>query len=191
MAYKYYNYNPSEGAAIPFAALFGLTTVIHIWQAIRTRTWYLIPFIVGGVCKSPCPPNIVHSNTHSRGNRLPLQIHQCHRNPRLDNEALRRPKRAHPPRPSPLRRFNLHASRTNYPRSQRRLHLAYSPDVANEDLRDGRCSLLFTSKRRCVPNPHLEGPSTQQEAWSNICVWQEAGCKQALPTRPKQTWARR
>lgn len=57
MAFKYYNYNPSEGAAIPFAALFGLTTVIHIWQAIRTRTWYLIPFIVGAVCRFPCPCN--------------------------------------------------------------------------------------------------------------------------------------
>ncbi|KAL2847528.1 RTA1 like protein-domain-containing protein [Aspergillus pseudoustus] len=48
MAYKYYNYNPSEGAAIPFAALFGLTTVIQIWQTIRARTWYLTPFIIGG-----------------------------------------------------------------------------------------------------------------------------------------------
>jgi hypothetical protein len=51
MAYEYYHYNPSEGAAIPFAALFALTTVVHIWQTIRARTWYMIPFIVGGVCK--------------------------------------------------------------------------------------------------------------------------------------------
>ncbi|KAI9373390.1 RTA1 like protein-domain-containing protein [Aspergillus egyptiacus] len=49
MAYQYYHYNPSEGAAIPFAALFALTTLIHIWQTLRARTWYLIPFIIGGV----------------------------------------------------------------------------------------------------------------------------------------------
>ncbi|KAL2822416.1 RTA1 like protein-domain-containing protein [Aspergillus granulosus] len=49
MAYKYYNYNPSDGAAITFAALFGLTTVIHVWQTIRARTWYLTPFIIGSV----------------------------------------------------------------------------------------------------------------------------------------------
>ncbi|KAL4953572.1 RTA1 like protein-domain-containing protein [Aspergillus filifer] len=49
MAFKYYNYNPSEGAAIPFAALFGLATLVHIWQTIRARTWYMIPFIVGGI----------------------------------------------------------------------------------------------------------------------------------------------
>ncbi|KAL4793105.1 RTA1 like protein-domain-containing protein [Aspergillus venezuelensis] len=49
MAFKYYNYNPSEGAAIPFAALFGLATLVHIWQTTRARTWYMIPFIVGGI----------------------------------------------------------------------------------------------------------------------------------------------
>ncbi|KAL3478487.1 RTA1 like protein-domain-containing protein [Aspergillus californicus] len=49
MAYKYYEYNPSEGAAIPFAALFALSTAVHIWQTIRGRTWYLIPFIIGGI----------------------------------------------------------------------------------------------------------------------------------------------
>ncbi|KAL2840614.1 RTA1 like protein-domain-containing protein [Aspergillus pseudodeflectus] len=49
MAYKYYEYNPSAGAAIPFAALFALSTAIHIWQMIRARTWYLIPFIIGGL----------------------------------------------------------------------------------------------------------------------------------------------
>ncbi|KAL5334111.1 RTA1 like protein-domain-containing protein [Aspergillus crustosus] len=49
MAYQYYHYDPSEGAAIPFAALFALTTVVHIWQAIRAKTWYMIPFIIGGL----------------------------------------------------------------------------------------------------------------------------------------------
>ncbi|KAL6232830.1 hypothetical protein BDW75DRAFT_246899 [Aspergillus navahoensis] len=49
MGYQYYMYDPSKGAAIPFAALFGLTTVVHIWQTIRNRTWYMIPFIIGGI----------------------------------------------------------------------------------------------------------------------------------------------
>lgn len=50
MGYQYYHYDPSAGAAIAFAAIFGLTTVIHIWQMIRTRTWYLTPFVIGGIC---------------------------------------------------------------------------------------------------------------------------------------------
>ncbi|KAE8140234.1 putative RTA1 domain protein [Aspergillus pseudotamarii] len=49
MGYQYYHYDPSAGAAISFAAVFGLTTVIHIWQMIRTRTWYLTPFVIGGI----------------------------------------------------------------------------------------------------------------------------------------------
>ncbi|EED22362.1 RTA1 domain protein, putative [Talaromyces stipitatus ATCC 10500] len=49
MSYKLYNYDPSSGVAIPAAALFGLATVIHIVQMIRTRSWYMIPFTIGGV----------------------------------------------------------------------------------------------------------------------------------------------
>ncbi|KAL4813002.1 RTA1 like protein-domain-containing protein [Aspergillus spinulosporus] len=49
MGYQYYMYDPSKGAAIPFAALFGLTTVVHIWQTIQNRTWYMTPFVIGGI----------------------------------------------------------------------------------------------------------------------------------------------
>ncbi|KAL4972260.1 RTA1 like protein-domain-containing protein [Aspergillus desertorum] len=49
MGYQYYMYDPSKAAAITFAALFGLTTLIHIWQTLRNRTWYMTPFIIGGI----------------------------------------------------------------------------------------------------------------------------------------------
>lgn len=52
MGYKFYNYNPSGAAAVAFAAVFGLTTVVHLWQMIRSRTWYFIPFIIGAICTS-------------------------------------------------------------------------------------------------------------------------------------------
>jgi hypothetical protein len=52
MGYQYYHYEPSVIATIPFAVLFALTSVIHIWQAIRPRTWYMIPFIIGALCMS-------------------------------------------------------------------------------------------------------------------------------------------
>jgi hypothetical protein len=51
MAYKLYKYDPSGAAAIPVAALFGLATVIHIVQMIRARSWFMIPFTIGGVCE--------------------------------------------------------------------------------------------------------------------------------------------
>ncbi|KAL5365335.1 RTA1 like protein-domain-containing protein [Aspergillus floccosus] len=48
MAYKLYHYDPSAGAAVAFAAVFGLTTVVHIVQLVRTRTWFMTAFITGG-----------------------------------------------------------------------------------------------------------------------------------------------
>ena len=46
--FKYYRYNPSLVAAIIFIVLFTLTTSFHLYQLIRTRTWYFIPLVVGG-----------------------------------------------------------------------------------------------------------------------------------------------
>ncbi|KAJ6119863.1 RTA1 domain protein [Penicillium sp. IBT 18751x] len=49
MTFKLYNYDPSGGAAVPFAALFGLATVIHVVRMIRARSWFMIPFTIGCV----------------------------------------------------------------------------------------------------------------------------------------------
>ncbi|KUJ11459.1 RTA1-domain-containing protein [Mollisia scopiformis] len=46
--YEAYRYNPSLGAAVAFVVLFTSTTTFHLYQMIRTRTWYFIPFVVGG-----------------------------------------------------------------------------------------------------------------------------------------------
>ncbi|RAK98147.1 RTA1 domain-containing protein [Aspergillus ibericus CBS 121593] len=46
--YKLYDYDPSVGAAVVFAGLFAATSVLHLFQMIRKRTWYFVPFIVGG-----------------------------------------------------------------------------------------------------------------------------------------------
>ncbi|QKX61709.1 uncharacterized protein TRUGW13939_08864 [Talaromyces rugulosus] len=52
--YKLYDYNPSEAAAIVFAAIFAVTTLAHIFQMISRRTWYFTPFIIGGLCEFLC-----------------------------------------------------------------------------------------------------------------------------------------
>lgn len=51
MTYELYNYNPSTGAAVVFAAIFALTTVVHIWQMTRARSWFFVPFVIGGCCE--------------------------------------------------------------------------------------------------------------------------------------------
>lgn len=45
---KYFNYDPSVVAAAVATALFGITTIIHLWQMCRRRTWYFTAFVVGG-----------------------------------------------------------------------------------------------------------------------------------------------
>jgi hypothetical protein len=50
--YLLYHYNPSKVAAIIFIALFSITTLLHVFQLVKKRTWYFIPFVVGGTCKS-------------------------------------------------------------------------------------------------------------------------------------------
>lgn len=49
--FKFYYYTPSMVAAVIFILLFLVTTVIHFYQMIRTRTWFLIPFCIGGLCE--------------------------------------------------------------------------------------------------------------------------------------------
>ncbi|KAK5124919.1 hypothetical protein LTR85_001109 [Meristemomyces frigidus] len=47
--FVYYHYRPSMAAAIIFIVLFGLATSLHVAQMLRTRTWFMIPFVIGGI----------------------------------------------------------------------------------------------------------------------------------------------
>ncbi|KAI0024849.1 RTA1 like protein-domain-containing protein [Xylariomycetidae sp. FL0641] len=51
-AFVFYRYNPSRAAAAAFVALFGLSAIVHLGQLVRKRTWYFIPFVVGGVAEA-------------------------------------------------------------------------------------------------------------------------------------------
>ncbi|KAJ6036454.1 hypothetical protein N7540_000733 [Penicillium herquei] len=47
-----YYYTPSAAAAAIFIVLFGLSTLLHFYQLIRTRTWFMIPFLIGGILET-------------------------------------------------------------------------------------------------------------------------------------------
>lgn len=49
--FKLYRYTPSLVAAILFTVLFVLATFYHLYQVVRTRSWYFIVFVIGGACK--------------------------------------------------------------------------------------------------------------------------------------------
>lgn len=48
--YMLYYYNPSATAAAIFVVLFLVITLIHTYQMFRTKTWYFLPFVLGGHC---------------------------------------------------------------------------------------------------------------------------------------------
>lgn len=45
--FVFYHYEVSTVAAIVFVVLFGLATMIHVFQLIKTRTWFMLPFAIG------------------------------------------------------------------------------------------------------------------------------------------------
>ena len=44
-----YRYAPSLAAAAIFVVLFALTTGLHMFQAFKKRSWFMTPFIIGGL----------------------------------------------------------------------------------------------------------------------------------------------
>lgn len=52
--FTFYRYDPSMGGAFLFILLFIGTTFYHMFQVFRTRTWYFVPFVIGGTCMCNC-----------------------------------------------------------------------------------------------------------------------------------------
>lgn len=50
-----YRYDPSYAAAVIFTIGFLITGVGHIWQATRSGSRFMTPFIIGIACKPPSP----------------------------------------------------------------------------------------------------------------------------------------
>ena len=46
-----YEYDPSLPAAVFAAAIFCIVTLLHTYQLLRSRTWFFIPFVLGGYCE--------------------------------------------------------------------------------------------------------------------------------------------
>ncbi|KAL5608634.1 hypothetical protein FOVSG1_003315 [Fusarium oxysporum f. sp. vasinfectum] len=47
--WSFYRYEPSTAAAVIFVVLFSITTIIHVFQLIKTKTWYMLAFCLGGI----------------------------------------------------------------------------------------------------------------------------------------------
>lgn len=47
--FRFYYYEPSMAAAVVFTVLFGVATLVHTYQMVRSRTWFMLPFVIGGI----------------------------------------------------------------------------------------------------------------------------------------------
>ncbi|OOF96851.1 hypothetical protein ASPCADRAFT_129909 [Aspergillus carbonarius ITEM 5010] len=52
MEFILYYYTPSAAAAGIFVVLFGISTILHFYQLMRTRSWFMIPFFIGGILET-------------------------------------------------------------------------------------------------------------------------------------------
>src|ERR1700733_1748371 len=49
--YLLYQYVPNLVTAIIAIAIFTMLTAAHFFRLLKTRMWFCIPFVVGGICK--------------------------------------------------------------------------------------------------------------------------------------------
>ncbi|OLN81855.1 Protein RTA1-like protein 8, partial [Colletotrichum chlorophyti] len=49
--WSFYRFEPSTAAAVFFCVVFVLTTALHVVQLVRTKTWYMTAFVIGGLCE--------------------------------------------------------------------------------------------------------------------------------------------
>lgn len=49
--WKLWAYTPSLAGGVVAAAAFACLTFFHLYRLIGSRTWFCIPFVVGGFCK--------------------------------------------------------------------------------------------------------------------------------------------
>lgn len=152
---KYFNYDPSVVAAAVATALFGITTIVHLWQMCRRRTWYFTAFVVGGFCKcllgnSSIASTIPLTQTESRGFRLWNAHHQRYTKPRLHQGPVHCPNPLDPPGPSPLRCVHLHDPQSAHPPDGGRASVIHQINLVDQDFRSGRRALLLGTGRRYV-----------------------------------------
>jgi hypothetical protein len=47
--FKLYRYDPSMAGAVIFVLAFIAATALHFYQMIRTKTYFFVPFVIGGL----------------------------------------------------------------------------------------------------------------------------------------------
>lgn len=108
-----YRYDPSLPAAIVFIVLFALAFSIHLVQLLRSRTWYFIPFVIGGLCESTNHFFLVKvtESQRRRSHRICRSGHFRKPDAKLDQESFHHAVLVDPHSADPLLSFCLHDPR--------------------------------------------------------------------------------
>lgn len=56
-----YRYDPSMAAAVIFIIMFMIITALHVYQLVKTKTWFFICFVIGGFSKAHLSHSILGS----------------------------------------------------------------------------------------------------------------------------------
>lgn len=126
--FRFYYYEPSMPAAIIFAVLFALATLLHTYQLVRSRTWFMIPFVVGGICELKYSKSALQlcvlTNTGisaSRDRWLYWSYYLSDREPwTIRQDPVYHPKPTFAHRAASLRSIGIHGARTHRSHGRRR-----------------------------------------------------------------------
>ncbi|KAG9721859.1 hypothetical protein KCU73_g14128, partial [Aureobasidium melanogenum] len=47
--FRLYRYDPNMAAAVIFILAFIVITALHFYQMVRTKTYFFVPFVIGGL----------------------------------------------------------------------------------------------------------------------------------------------
>lgn len=132
-----WHYVPSLPAALVFTGLFALATIAHIWKMARTRMWFCLPFVIGGICTSLIDPNHPISATDTVSSRSgsnwlcnPSDCLQCHRG----THSLPPPGHFPALTPSPVCHVAIHGVFPHRSSRSRRETLAHYSTLDNLDI---------------------------------------------------------
>jgi hypothetical protein len=156
--YILYHYDPSFVAAVIFIILFVITTFLHVFQLAWKRTWYFIPFVIGGFCKTT--PSRYHESSancayNSRVHRLHWTSNVCEAIPQLDHRPLHNPKSSPLTSASSLRSIDIHGPLTNHNIDRWRKPFADPSAMAHKGVRHRRRSLFLSTISRYLPHNSL------------------------------------
>lgn len=136
--FAFYHYNPSMGGAVLFTILFMGTTFHHIYQMFKAKTWFFIPFMIGGLRTRNLAlcAFYTQANMSSRDYRIYRACLVQQTNPRLDARTVHHADPVSASCPSSFSSLNLHVSRPDYSGAPGRIAFHFEKEMAYEDFRD-------------------------------------------------------